>query len=818
MSIILNLLSFIQVVVYTIFVRYKVLIMSLICHLFERSIKGLSMQNILKLSSLPPYSKAILSLLVLSFSIFYTACNQADDYYAPTIEDTDTSLAGNYDDADLIDDYDMSGQTGINAGSTAGMMIDDETQRLAEQVAFIDVDLTPRKPLYTRSDTAMLAVVAYDRYGNEVPLPTLQITPRPESIAQLNDMELTFLEEGQGALRLCVDLNRSVCGRVSFYVDDAAPTITLQQPQPFEIQRGEQATLEVKGIADGHQALYINDVEVATNTDGTFTHTIPLRFGYNTVEVSASDGIRTPATRILRSVLYAPQELSMNRERLQWEAGIVLNIAPSVLYDVQGVADTYMDQFTRFTDLSNTLSYILSYLNPLALLDEALVEDEDFQLFLIDIDMGTPHIQIMPQDDRLEVFLRFANFRAIVDGSFSFEGIEIDLSGAISIDMSAFTALKVVFQEGSFSFEIDEVGIALEDLSASMIDPTAQALIDTLTSTLRLGISAWGETFIQQLAREEVPRLINQQSLEVIDLFEALELSFTQEDLQVDARTRIEPSLSQLQVSAAQGLSAYFDVVIDKQSDPNANVPAYQEAIIPSHAPHEIPWRYDRQISIALALSTLNALLYDLWQQELLSINLSDKIPSFLAPLIGRAELSSVLPPLITDTVAGSAAALALSIEGLYLNIWSADMSRQDRYRVSVYAALGLETQRPDLLAVDNGMNSTGLLQFTLPQGAILRVSLEEQDGDLAVVDPNLIETSITQLLVPTIDELVQESLHIDYPIIQLDVASQESSDSQILLNQDLWLIPNFEEGLSVDNGWLMLNASLDSVFIPKSQ
>jgi hypothetical protein len=818
MSIVLNLLSFIKVPVYTIFVWYKVLMISLIHQFCEKSIKRLIMQRLLSFSFLTRCFKYVPSLLVLSFSMFYTACNQADTYYAPTAEEADASLAGTHDDVDLMNDYDMSGQAGINAGSTAGMIIDDETQRLAEQVAFIDVDLTPRKPLYTRNETAMLAIVAYDRYGNELPLPTLQVTPRPESIAQLNDTELTFLEEGQGALRLCVDLNRSVCGRVSFYVDDAAPTITLQQPQPFAIQRGEQATLEVKGIVQGHQALYINEVEVTTNTDGTFIHTIPLHFGYNTVEVSASDGIRTPATRILRSVLYAPQELAMDSERLQWENGIILNIAPSVLYDAQGVADTYMDQFTRFGDLSNTLSYILSYLNPLALLDEALVEDDNFQLFLIDIDMGTPHIQIIPQDDRLEIFLRFANFRAIVDGSFSFEGIEIDLSGAISIDMSAFTALRVVLQDGSFSFEIDEVGIALEDLSASMIDPTAQALIDTLTSTLRLGISAWGETFIQQLAREEVPRLINQQSLEVVDLFEALEFSFTQEDLQVDARTRIEPSLSQLQVSAAQGLSAYFDVIIDRQSDPNANVPAYQEAIIPSHAPHEIPWRYDRKISIALALSTLNALLYDLWQQELLSINLSDKIPSFLTPLIGRAELSSVLPPLITETATGSAAALALSIEGLYLDIWSADMSRQDRYRVSLYAALGLETQKPDLLAVSNGMDITGLLQFTLPQGAILRVSLEEQGGDLAVVDPNLIETSITQLLVPTIDELVQESLHIDYPIIQLDVASQESSDSQILLNQDLWLIPNFEEGLSLENGWLMLNASLDSVFIPKNQ
>ena len=759
----------------------------------------------------------VLALLTLVMAGPY-ACNQADPYIAPSVPNEMSEQDEGEQDIDALNDLnDMSMES---HSTSSDMMVDEEEYRLAQQVAFIEAQLVPRKPLYTRNEQAEIVLTCYDRYGEEIPAPALHYTVRPDEIATWNDPMLTFTQEGQGALRICVDLNRSVCGRVSFYVDDEAPSITLSKPQPFEIIRGEQTHLEIEGQVNGQEYLYINEIEIETDEQGYFTHQIPLHFGYNTVEATAFDGVRTPATRVIRSVLYAPAELSMDVERLQWSDALTINIAPRALSDIEGVGlvnDPMMNPLV-FTDLSSSLAHLLQQINPLDLVDPILSEDDDFQLSLLDVDMGTPFIQIIPQVDRLEVFLRFANMRADLSGFFRFEGIELDLTGTVRIDMSAFSALQVQVIQGDLEVEVAEVGIALEDLSATMEDATAQALMDTLTSTIRLTVAQWSESFIQNLADQAIPNLITQQTLAGLTTLNAFGFVIDQPGLSVSTRTDIATQLSQVEVSEALGMLARFQAELPRQNTgENALLPAYQQAIIPTHTRQDIPWKDQRHVSIALPLSILNALLYDLWQQELLNLTLSDKIPSFLAPLIGKAELKSVLPPLIVDTPLGSQAPLALSLEGLYLDVWNADLSSKDRYRVSLYAALGLMVEKPSIPMMMNEEVNDGKLQFTLPLGAVIRITLEEQGSDLVVVDPVLIETSIAQFLLPEINKLIEEGLQIDYPIFQVDlldiISDDDLSEGVSSRRSNLWLLPQFEDLLQVENGWLIFNTRLDSVF-----
>ena len=125
--------------------------------------------------------------------------------------------------------------------------------------AYVELRLTPRKPLYSQSESPVVSGTVYDRFGNELPNFPLRFDTRPVESANVDEAGMvTFLREGAGAVRGCA--TPDLCGRASFFVDNAAPTLTITEPERGAYLTGERQ-IWVRGETEVDETVqvYVNE-------------------------------------------------------------------------------------------------------------------------------------------------------------------------------------------------------------------------------------------------------------------------------------------------------------------------------------------------------------------------------------------------------------------------------------------------------------------------------------------------------------------------------------------------------------------------------
>ena len=127
--------------------------------------------------------------------------------------------------------------------------------------------------MYTQEETPTVGATVYDRLGNLEDYPVRFDTRPVESATVSVDGDVTFLREGAGADRACA--TPDLCGRVSFFVDDAAPTLEIISPARGGFISGDP-NIEVVGRTDPSGVrVYLNDQELDVDDDGNFNAVIP---------------------------------------------------------------------------------------------------------------------------------------------------------------------------------------------------------------------------------------------------------------------------------------------------------------------------------------------------------------------------------------------------------------------------------------------------------------------------------------------------------------------------------------------------------------
>ena len=194
-------------------------------------------------------------------------------------------------------------------------------------------------------------------------------------------------------------------------------------------------------------------------------------------------------------------------------------------------------------------------------------------------------------------------------------------------------------------------------------------------------------------------------------------------------------------------------------------------------------------------LAALNALLFQVWRQGTLNLELSSLIPPPLNTFIGEARLALTRPPLIVDTPPGSPSALALSVEGVELHLGAAAGGEPDRYALSLYTPVGV-TVVGELGAQE--------ARVELPEAPTLRVSLLSLGGARPVVDPSLVERSVMALVWPRVQALLDSGLSASLPAASVALPNTRSLSS-------LTLAPTLGEALRLQDGWVVLSGGLRS-------
>ncbi|MDO8619072.1 MAG: hypothetical protein Q7R49_03995 [Candidatus Daviesbacteria bacterium] len=87
--------------------------------------------------------------------------------------------------------------------------------------------------------------------------------------------------------------------------DNEKPDLTVNEPDDGKLIQGGDKKVTVKGTTDADIPVLVNDSRVITNSDGSFSTTVALNDGDNTITIKAVDHASN-STQIFRKVTYQP--------------------------------------------------------------------------------------------------------------------------------------------------------------------------------------------------------------------------------------------------------------------------------------------------------------------------------------------------------------------------------------------------------------------------------------------------------------------------------------------------------------------------------
>ena len=295
--------------------------------------------------------------------------------------------------------------------------------------AYVELRLTPRKPLYSQSESPVVSGTVYDRFGNELPNFPLRFDTRPVESADVDEAGMvTFLREGAGAVRGCA--TPDLCGRASFFVDNAAPTLTITEPERGAYLTGERQ-IWVRGETEVDETVqvYVNDSPVTVDGEGRFETSLEARDGLNQIVVIADDGVRRPPTRSVREVVYAPSYLPRTLPRQSLTDVASIRVSQTALDAVDAVIADTPEQVV-VSSASALLEQLIGRIDPMSLLDDpVLLDDELGRLTVVDMQLGVPELDDLFWMKGLEIFFRLNGLTVSTEGQLSYEGETLNLNG-----------------------------------------------------------------------------------------------------------------------------------------------------------------------------------------------------------------------------------------------------------------------------------------------------------------------------------------------------------------------------------------------------
>jgi len=178
----------------------------------------------------------------------------------------------------------------------------------------------PDQPFYPLNTNVAITNVVTDRYGNEIPNVAVNVTSTPVTGGGItaNPAPSTFSYNTEGQYRIdgsvtgATDGNQPVTATTNIFIDEFGPKVNCGSPGDGSMivaTPGSQMTFQ--GIAtdvNGTSAVAIDGNNVTLNSNGTFSGPIPISFGINFVQVTATDTFGVPNTKIctfLASSTYA---------------------------------------------------------------------------------------------------------------------------------------------------------------------------------------------------------------------------------------------------------------------------------------------------------------------------------------------------------------------------------------------------------------------------------------------------------------------------------------------------------------------------------
>ncbi|MFN3199371.1 MAG: hypothetical protein ACE366_13290 [Bradymonadia bacterium] len=671
--------------------------------------------------------------------------------------------------------------------------------------AYVEIALSPRRQFYTLDETPQVQLQVFDRNAELLEGVDMVWSVISDEAATFNrdgdGGTLTFLREGAGAVKACVREEIDLCGRVSFFVDNKAPTLTVESPTPGELLVGAN-TIEVTGTAEdtGDVRVFVNDAPVEIDENGRFSHTLRPRFGLNRVDVVADDGVRRPASRVVMEVMWAPEVLEASPEGVEIPRAGILRLSQRQLDTGLPPNPPAEDGSQSVDNVAGIIEALISRAEPLGLLrDPVLSAGEPLSLRVVDIGPGRPDATLVFTPEGIEVFLRIEDLEAQTMGNLTFEGERISLDGVIRASAAAFGRLTIESTpNGDLRLSVSDVGVAIEAIGGVLNDSTAQAILDTFGSLLRTVLEDFAVEVVDDLVRTQIPEFLE---LGLGDVLAPL----AEIPLEVPAggglpAISITAGFTAETPSVQQGQA--LEILLSGRVDQPAPVMApHPDPGVPAAGLEDAPpWPATAGVAVAIQLSAINAVLHEIWRQGVLSLDVSEQLPAQFAALVDSASADGRLPPVVVGTDPGSPFFFELQVGELDLFIQKIREEEPDHYVISLRAGL--------ILDLDDA-GEQGTVRFEIAETPDIRVALISQGGNRPLLPTDALARLLETLIWPEIQGALGEGLSFTLDPIELgaDAFGAVAPDLNAIR-----IVPVFPQDPLIRNGWLVLSATFEAL------
>jgi len=358
----------------------------------------------------------------------------------------------------------------------------------------------PDRPVYAVDDEVEIVSVVQDRYGNLIAMPSLRHVSAPGGGTEVRPGRFHYGAEGRYTITVEVtgptEMNRTLRESTSFVVDSNGPTVVCTGDGTM-VDLAPGAALTVRGTlsdTSGVRSVSVGGRSVQAAADGSFTATVPSRWGMNFVEVRATD---TLGQENVRTCTFLVSD-DWHPEASHLPDGVALQLTQAAMDDGDPLTpvtslDDILQTVINSPGLSQQLHDALRAANPLY--DDCVLRPcvlgvctclAQERIDYVDRELGGPnHTGLTLLDGGLRARVRLENLgvRLRLDGTVDtdawvrFRHVEVTLT----FDLGASGGMpRVSVRPGSVAVEVGAVSVQI--VGSGLTTQVLNALVGVVTS------------------------------------------------------------------------------------------------------------------------------------------------------------------------------------------------------------------------------------------------------------------------------------------------------------------------------------------------
>ncbi|HEU4727359.1 MAG TPA: hypothetical protein VFT22_05710 [Kofleriaceae bacterium] len=308
--------------------------------------------------------------------------------------------------------------------------------------------------------------------------------------------------------------------------DPAAITVTIASPAPgAELVAADSPSIVVSGTIatsdpqQGALVAFVNGAQVEV-TDGAFTAAVTPEVGVNHIKVEGSDGIAPPVAKEL-DVVWAPEYLPPLAGQTGFDLPGALELRLGQRFFDARLLGTTLDLTTDpvvARDVASALELVLWQVNLAGLLTDRIHVGSGDAVLDVAIPSARPSNIVVDAkvvdapDPGIELKIDLLGVFLAMDGSFSFSGSTLAISGGITADLHAQARLTLgTAADGSIAVGVRDVAASVGGLTPGFQGPdadTLNGLVATLGTDFRTIIDGLVTTQLIPTFTDRVPPLL----------------------------------------------------------------------------------------------------------------------------------------------------------------------------------------------------------------------------------------------------------------------------------------------------------------------